>query len=336
MDSDTSDEENLEQYEWVIVTGASSGLGKAICKTVSKKEFNVLVTGRNEQIGQANVSTLKKELKDHLDDTNCQIKFQTLDMAELSSIRSFVELIEQRKFLIRAIINNAVGDFDSKTQSGMDSSFAVGFVGPYYLMNLIIPYLRRQKVDSKIINIGCREYKQCPQIDMAYVRRQAKLLNTPGTLQITIERAANLAAIALRARASVFVRVTFGNRPPLETRTIGGGNALSWNQHFTLFDVGDLDGTIGLELVDRGPLGSDVVIGVASVPLSGLSRPDPASREADLRTDIGLIRPGSKGPRPDTRPAPRAEAKKADEAVAQVGQAARPLTPPTYPPTRTH
>lgn len=123
----------------VLVTGASSGIGKAIADDLSKTGLIVYGLSRN----------IKAE--DH--------SFQTrrLDVADESMISAVFAEILEAEGQIDVLINNAgsgiAGPFETTDLQSARAQFEVNFFGLAAVCRAAIPYMRQQGA-GQIINIG--------------------------------------------------------------------------------------------------------------------------------------------------------------------------------------
>lgn len=123
----------------VLITGASSGIGKSIALYLLKKGFVVYGTSRNP----ARVKTSPFEL----------IK---LDVTDTKSIQAAVKTIRQKQGKIDVLINNAgmgiTGPIEETPTEEMRRVFDTNFFGAIELMKAVLPQMRSQQA-GLIINV---------------------------------------------------------------------------------------------------------------------------------------------------------------------------------------
>src|SRR5262245_3846612 len=85
----------------VLVTGANSGIGFHTALELGRAGARVLVACRDPERGQAAVDQLRAGA------ASATFQLESLDLAELSSVRALAERIDQQGQVIDILINNA-------------------------------------------------------------------------------------------------------------------------------------------------------------------------------------------------------------------------------------
>ena len=91
----------MNETKNVLITGATSGIGKSCAYTFAKKGYNLIITGRRKE--------RLDEIKDFLQ-TEFNVKIQTLcfDVRNLEETKNAIESIDEKEFQhIDILINNA-------------------------------------------------------------------------------------------------------------------------------------------------------------------------------------------------------------------------------------
>jgi len=89
-----------ERKEYVVVTGACGGLGRAFCNELVK-ENNLILCGRNIN----KLEELKKELVKI--NENSDILLKVIDLEVLSTVDDFINFIVSENIKIKQLVNNA-------------------------------------------------------------------------------------------------------------------------------------------------------------------------------------------------------------------------------------
>lgn len=125
----------------ILVTGASSGIGLLIAKTLHENGHNVIGTSRNPQKFQSDIP----------------FKLLPLDISDDNSIGSFGKLLFGEIDRLDVLINNAgylVKGLAEETSIELGrQQLETNFWGTVKFTNELLPYLRKQR-SGKIITIG--------------------------------------------------------------------------------------------------------------------------------------------------------------------------------------
>ncbi len=127
----------------ILITGASSGIGRAIVEYFSSKGWNVAATMRKPEDGQDLVS---------LPNT----KLYALDVTDEHSIKTALDTVISDFKCIDVLVNNAgygaVGIFEKATKDQIQKQFDVNVFGVMNMIRAILSHFREQK-GGMIINI---------------------------------------------------------------------------------------------------------------------------------------------------------------------------------------
>ncbi|MGH9821490.1 MAG: SDR family oxidoreductase [Pyrinomonadaceae bacterium] len=128
----------------VLITGASTGIGKETAKLFQAKNWKVAATMRSPE---------KADDLHKIVDLEC---FR-LDVTDVDSIRSAIAETIDKFGRIDAVVNNAgfavVGPFEAATQEQIDRQFQTNVYGLMNVCREILPYFREQKCGT-IVNVA--------------------------------------------------------------------------------------------------------------------------------------------------------------------------------------
>ena len=136
-----------------VITGASSGIGKATALALASKKFVVILVCRNRTEGE---NTKKEIIKTT---GNKRISLMLADFTSLKSIKQLADNIKVKYKHVDILINNA-GVLYSKrtlTQDKYETTFQVNYLAPFFLTLLLINLLKNGAT-SRIINITSDEH----------------------------------------------------------------------------------------------------------------------------------------------------------------------------------
>ena len=132
----------------VLVTGASSGLGRAAAAGLARLGADVRVLTRDSDRS----AKLGRELAA---ETGGAVKGVTCDVSDLGSVRRFTSRFASNEERLDVLVNNAGVMPDERTESadGVELTFATHVLGPHVLIERLAPLLR-SSAPSRVINVS--------------------------------------------------------------------------------------------------------------------------------------------------------------------------------------
>uniref|UniRef100_A0A0B7BG57 Uncharacterized protein n=1 Tax=Arion vulgaris TaxID=1028688 RepID=A0A0B7BG57_9EUPU len=136
----------------VLITGGTTGLGKATAIELAKRNARVLITGRDLPKVEAIARNIRKRTG------NQEVNALHLDLGSLRNIRDFAEDFNKTEKSLHVLINNAayLGP-KSTTDDGLERAFAVNYLGHFYLTYLLTDKMKKN-APSRIINVVSDAY----------------------------------------------------------------------------------------------------------------------------------------------------------------------------------
>jgi NAD(P)-dependent dehydrogenase (short-subunit alcohol dehydrogenase family) len=130
----------------VIITGATSGLGKEATRVLSEKGATVILAVRNPQKAEAVAAQILKN------NATAKIDIRGMDLGNLDSIKSFAAKILNDYDQLDILINNAGVMMCpySKTKDGFEIQMGTNHLGHFALTGHLMPLLKKTK-DSRIV-----------------------------------------------------------------------------------------------------------------------------------------------------------------------------------------
>lgn len=139
----------------ILITGASSGLGKATAMELAKKGAKIIMVNRNPERGKSAQAEIIKESK------NNSINLFLTDLSSQDGIRQLVKDIKNKYQKIDILINNAGGVYYQReeTVDGIERTIALNLFAPFLLTNLLLETLKKSD-SAKIINVTTKPWGQ--------------------------------------------------------------------------------------------------------------------------------------------------------------------------------
>lgn len=127
----------------VLITGASSGLGKDLAKLYSKTVKIIYLVARNyNQLLQ-----IKKEI---MRSSECEVHISSVDMADSKGIADYVDKIEDIDLLINNAGSSVIGQVNDIPVNVYTQNFSLNFFGP---VQMTAEFLNKRSKPLKIINV---------------------------------------------------------------------------------------------------------------------------------------------------------------------------------------
>ena len=127
----------------VLITGCSSGIGRAAAHAFNDEGWTVYATARNP----ADIETLGE--------AGCELA--TLDVTDQSDVDRVVDRILDEEGAIDALVNNAgygqFGPIEDVSTEQVHEQFDVNVYGPHRLTKAVLPAMRRER-DGTIVNVS--------------------------------------------------------------------------------------------------------------------------------------------------------------------------------------
>ena len=91
--------------EYILITGASSGIGYEMAKQLASKNYNLLLVARSED----KLLQLQQDLQNQF---NIDVEYLIFDLSEPNSASDLYQLVKEKNYLVTGLINNAgFGDY---------------------------------------------------------------------------------------------------------------------------------------------------------------------------------------------------------------------------------
>lgn len=137
--------------ETILVTGATSGFGKAIAERFAENGFDVVITGRRED----RLATIKEELEEQY---GVKVYSLVFDVRDKEEVTEAVNELRTKIDKVDILVNNAglasgLGTIDEGSFDDWDTMIDTNVKGLLYVTKQVLPMLKNSS-RGHIINIG--------------------------------------------------------------------------------------------------------------------------------------------------------------------------------------
>jgi retinol dehydrogenase 14 len=137
-----------------LITGATSGIGKATAMGLATLGASVVMVGRDHGRGEAALAEIKE------DSGNASVDLMLADLSSQQEIRRLAHEIKEAYPRLDVLINNA-GLFRSQritTVDGLETTFAVNHLA-YFLLTKVLLDVLKSSAPSRIVNVSSGEQR---------------------------------------------------------------------------------------------------------------------------------------------------------------------------------
>lgn len=188
----------------LLITGPTSGLGRAASETFAALGARLVLVGRDAQ----KLTATRAELVSAYPDVEAATV--VADMSSLASVSEAVDVIRGSEERLDVLIDNAgvINDHRIVTAEGLEATFATMVVGPFRLIGGLLE-LMRSTGDARVISVtsggmyaqrlaledlgyergefdGTRAYARAKRAQVALVREWARRLGPPSVSGIAV------------------------------------------------------------------------------------------------------------------------------------------------------
>ncbi len=169
----------------IIITGASSGLGKELCRRLAQKGANLALIARNRE----KLTDVKKELES-IAGQDQKIESISCDVTDFNRTEKAFEQMVDTIGVPDILINNAgileEGYFENISLSIFREIFDVNFFGAINCTKIILPYFK-SKGTGKIVNVASLGGKMASFGYSAYCSSKYALVGLTETLRMELK-----------------------------------------------------------------------------------------------------------------------------------------------------
>ncbi len=132
-----------------LITGGTSGIGKATAVALAAMGADVVVVGRNQERGEAAVEEIK--VQSHSE----SVELMLADLSAQDEVRRLAGEFLERYDRLDVLANNAglVQSKRTETSDGIETTLAINHLAPFLLTNLLLDRLE-QSAPSRVITVS--------------------------------------------------------------------------------------------------------------------------------------------------------------------------------------
>jgi NAD(P)-dependent dehydrogenase (short-subunit alcohol dehydrogenase family) len=131
-----------------LVTGATSGIGKATAHALATKGASVVIVGRDPQKGEATVQEIREAT------ANEDVQLLRADLSSQDSIRELADRFLAEHDRLHVLVNSAGAFFRDRrvTIDGLEMTFALNHLA-YFLLTTLLLDLLQGSAPARIVNV---------------------------------------------------------------------------------------------------------------------------------------------------------------------------------------
>lgn len=247
----------------VLVTGGTSGIGKAAATALAAMGAEVVVTGRNPERGERAAEEIRR-------DSGGKVDLALADLSSQREVRWLAGEFRRRYDRLDVLINNAglVQSGRTETVDGIETTLATNHLAPFLLTNLLLDVLE-ESAPSRVVTVSS-EAQRWAEMDLEDLQSRRNYrgmavygLSKLANVMFTYDLAEKLAGTGVTATCmhpgAVNTRFGMNNRgamtllfrlfKPFMRTPEQGADTLIW-----LASSPEAEGLTGMYFADRKPI----------------------------------------------------------------------------------
>ncbi len=150
----------------VAVSGATGGLGKALCRCLCTLGADLILLDRSAQRSCALIDELKRDFP------SLSAEHITLDLESMERTRAVCCELRARRIDFLVLNAGAYSIPRHKCDSGFDNVFQINFLSPYLLMQDLLPAVAEQGGKVVIVGSIAHRYSETDMSDVDFSKRK--------------------------------------------------------------------------------------------------------------------------------------------------------------------
>lgn len=149
-----------------FVTGANSGIGRAMVEALAARGGRVVLATRSEARTRPVLSAIQGRYP------RTDARWVQIDVSDLTSVRRAAEAFLATGHPLDVLINNAgIAGTRALSRDGFDLTYATNHIGPFLLTTLLLPLLRKSS-QGRVVNVASTAHSMVRQIDWSVLERR--------------------------------------------------------------------------------------------------------------------------------------------------------------------
>ena len=150
-----------------LVTGANSGIGRALVEALASRGGRVVLAARSRERTAPVLESIRRR------DPHAEVSFLEIDVSDFGSVRRAADRFLSEHAALDVLVNNAgvAGTF-GLSSDGFDLTYATNHLGPFLLTNLLLPRLRTS-ASARIVNVSSVAQMNVKRIDWSGLERRS-------------------------------------------------------------------------------------------------------------------------------------------------------------------
>ena len=147
------------EHSVCLVTGGTSGIGRAVAVQLARQGATVLLTGRDRARGEAAVAEIRGQ--------GGNAEFLPADFASLASVRALADEVRRRHDRLHVLVNNAgfvSGGTRRLTGDGFEETFAVNHLATFLLTRLLQDLLAAS-TPARVVTVSSEAHRALHTLD---------------------------------------------------------------------------------------------------------------------------------------------------------------------------
>jgi retinol dehydrogenase-14 len=157
----------------VLITGGTSGIGKATAVAMAAMGADVVVTGRDLERGERALEEIRAE------STGGSVELLLAELSVQAEVRRLADEFRERHDRLDVLVNNAglVQSERTETPDSMETTLAVNHLAPFLLTNLLLDLLKKS-APSRVVTVSS-EAQRWGDIDFEDLQSRRKYKGMP-------------------------------------------------------------------------------------------------------------------------------------------------------------